>query len=61
MEQETKWMDAAKIRAMIVAHERQRADMNAALAANRPPDATLGQALKLAGMLAVQRLWNRKQ
>lgn len=61
MEQETKWMDAAKIRQMIVEHERQRADMNAASAANRPPDATLGQALRLAGMLAVQRLWNRKQ
>lgn len=60
MEQETKWMDAAKIRQMIVEHERQRADMNAALAANRPPDATLGQALRLAGMLAVQRIWNRK-
>lgn len=61
MENEIQFMDAAKIRAMIVAHERQRADMNAALAANKPPDATLGQALRLAGMLAVQRLWNRKQ
>lgn len=61
MENEIQFMDAAKIKAMIVAHERQRADMNAALAANRKPDATLGQAIKLAGMLAIQSLWNRKQ
>lgn len=61
MEHQIQFMDAAKIRQMIVDHERQRADMNAALAANRKPDATLGQAIKLAGMLAIQSLWNRKQ
>ena len=61
MENQIQFMDAAKIKAMIVAHERQRADMNVALAANRKPDATLGQAIKLAGMLAMQRLWNNRK
>lgn len=61
MEHQIEFMDAAKIRKMIVEHERQRADMNAALAANRKPDVTLGQALKLAGMLAMQRLWNNRK
>lgn len=61
MEHQIEFMDAAKIRKMIVEHERQRADMNAALAANRPPDATLAQALKLAGMLAMQRIWNNRK
>ena len=61
MENEVQWMDAAKIRKMILDHERQRADLNQALVAHRKPDVTVGQALKFAGMLAVQRIWNRKQ
>lgn len=61
MEQEVKWMDAAKIRQMIVEHERQRADMNQALVAQRKPDVSVSQALKFAGMLAVQSLWNNRK
>ena len=61
MDQEIQWMDAAKIRKMITDHERQRADLNQALVAHRKPDVTFGQALKFAGMLAVQRIWNRKK
>jgi hypothetical protein len=61
MEHQIEFMDAAKIRKMIVEHERQRADMNQALYAQRKPDVTLGQALKLAGMLAMQRLWNNRK
>lgn len=61
MEQEVKWMDAAKIKAMIADHDRQRADLNQALVDHRKPDATVGQALKFAAMLAFQRILNRKQ
>lgn len=61
MEHQIEFMDAAKIRKMIVEHERQRADMNQALVAQRKPDVSVSQALKFVGMLAMQRIWNNRK